>query len=198
MASFLTHRRLVLDCTLPMRRRHAALRACLTLYAPYGFRATYHHLTVSAAIPRDLDADPESLERAVNELHEARLLRLAEDARYAERRRREKHAGQRGPRRPGPWWHRHGQQSCIQLDPLGHPALALPEFVRRQIGLANGEALPGCADCGSGLPAVSRSTGHGFIDLCRSCGTVQRSCACGQPHYLHPREREVPPLNWTA
>ncbi|WP_406385396.1 hypothetical protein [Streptomyces sp. NBC_01618] len=41
-----------------------------------------------------------------------------------------------------------GSRSCIQLDPLGHPALALPEFVRRQISLANGETLPGCADCG--------------------------------------------------
>lgn len=108
MSSFLTHRRLVLDRSLPARRRHAALRTCLTLYAPYGFRSTYHHLTVSAGIPRNLDADPDSLERAVNELHEARLLRLAEDARYAELRRREKHAGQRSPRRPGTWWHRHG------------------------------------------------------------------------------------------
>ncbi|CAG6398666.1 hypothetical protein NMG29_39795 [Streptomyces cocklensis] len=196
MASFLTHRQLVLDRTLPVRRRHAALRTCLTLYAPYGFRATYHHLTVSAAIPRDLDADPESLERAVNELHEARVLRMAEDARYAERRRCEKHAGQRVPRRPGTWWHRHGRQSCYQLDPLCHPALALPEFIRRQISLANGEALPGCADCGSRRPANSRSTGHGFIDLCRSCGAVQRSCACGRPHHLHPLERDLWPRLW--
>ncbi|MFE6019336.1 hypothetical protein ACFQ6O_22215 [Streptomyces sp. NPDC056441] len=43
---------------------------------------------------------------------------------------------------------------------------------------------------------MSRSTGHGFIDLCRSCGTVQRSCACGQPHYLHPRERDLWPRLW--
>ena len=196
MASFLTHRRLVLDRTLPVRRRHAALRTCLTLYAPYGFRATYHHLTVSAAIPHNLDADPDSLSRAVDELHEARLLRMAEDARYTEQRRHEKHAGQRAPRRAGTWWHRHRQQNYFQTDPLCHPALALPEFVRRQISLANGEALPGCTDCGSNRPAVSRSTGHGFIDLCCDCGAVQRSCACRQPHHLHPRERDLWPRLW--
>ena len=41
MASFLTHRRLVLDSTLPVLRRHAALGTCLTICAPYGFRAIY-------------------------------------------------------------------------------------------------------------------------------------------------------------
>ncbi|MEJ8645175.1 hypothetical protein WKI68_36065 [Streptomyces sp. MS1.HAVA.3] len=45
---------------------------------PYGFRATYHHLCRSARIPRTLADDPASLVRAVEELHEARLVWLAE------------------------------------------------------------------------------------------------------------------------
>jgi hypothetical protein len=94
------------------------------------------------------------------------------------------------------WWHRHGQQTCFQLDPLCHPALDLPDFVRRQVGLANGAALPGCADCGSTRPAVSCSTGHGSIDLCPECGAVQRSCACGRPHYLHSHEGDLWPRLW--
>ncbi|MFB7241014.1 hypothetical protein ACFCYX_00920 [Streptomyces populi] len=196
MASFLTHHHIVLDSTLPVRRRHAALRTCLTLYAPYGFRATYHHLTVSARIPRDLSADPESLTRAATELHEARLLRLAEDARYTERRRREKQAGRRVPRRPGTWWHLHGRHTCFQTDPLCHPALPLPAFVRRQILLAHSEPVPGCAHCGNEQPPVSRSTGHGFIDLCRGCGAVRRSCACGRSHCLRPRENTLWPRLW--
>ncbi|MEU1625463.1 hypothetical protein ABZ746_09040 [Streptomyces sp. NPDC020096] len=196
MTSFLTHRRLVLDHTLPVLRRHAALRTCVELYAPYGFRSTYHHLTVSARIPRDLSADPESLVRAVTELHEARLLQLAEDARYSERRRREKQAGQRAPRRPGPWWRHHDRHACVQTDPLCHPALALPEFVRRRILQANGEALTGCARCGDRRPGMSRSTGHGFIDLCQGCGAVVRSCACGQRHCLRPREQDLWPRLW--
>ena len=141
MTSFLTHRRLVHDRSLPLPRRHAALRTCLTLYAPYGFGSTYHHLTVNARIPRDLSADPESLTRAVDELHEARLLRMAEDARYATQRLREKKAGRREPQQPGTWWHPRKQRTCFQLDPLCHPSLSLPEFVDRQIALAHGTAL---------------------------------------------------------
>lgn len=77
MTSFLTNRAHVHDARLPLRRRHSALRNCITLFAPYGFRATYHHLTLSAAIPRRLEADPDSLVRAVEELFEARVLWLA-------------------------------------------------------------------------------------------------------------------------
>ncbi|MFG2436295.1 hypothetical protein [Streptomyces sp. NPDC048508] len=73
MTSFLTHRAHVHDARLSLRRRHSALRTCITVFAPYGFQATYHHLTLSAAIPRQLEGDPDALVRAVEELHEARV-----------------------------------------------------------------------------------------------------------------------------
>ncbi|MCM2416354.1 hypothetical protein [Streptomyces sp. RKAG290] len=104
MTSFLTHRAHVHNVRLPLRRRHSALRTCITLFAPYGFRATYHHLTLSAAIPRRLEADPEALVRAVEELHEARVLWLARAQEYAAQRRAEKGAGRRAVPNPRPWW----------------------------------------------------------------------------------------------
>ncbi|GAA1878083.1 hypothetical protein [Streptantibioticus ferralitis] len=61
---------------------------------------------------------------------------------------------------------------------------------------ANGAALTGCARSGGLRSGVSRSTGHGFIDLCRGCGALLRSCVCGQPHYLHPREKDLWPGLW--
>ena len=104
MTSFLTHRTRVHDARLSLRRRHSALRTCITLFAPYGFRATYHHLTLSAAIPRRLEADPDALVRAVEELHEARVLWLARAEEYAAQRRAEKWAGRRAVVNPRPWW----------------------------------------------------------------------------------------------
>ncbi|MET7608152.1 hypothetical protein ABZS96_38170 [Streptomyces avermitilis] len=66
--------------------------------------ATYHHLTLSAAIPRRLEADPDALVRAVEELHEARVLWLARAEEYAAQRREEKRAGRRAVPNPRPWW----------------------------------------------------------------------------------------------
>ncbi|GAB1340589.1 hypothetical protein ACE1SV_71790 [Streptomyces sp. E-15] len=53
-----------------LRRRHSAQRTRITLFAPYGSRATYHRLTLSAEIPRRLETDPDALVRAVGEPHE--------------------------------------------------------------------------------------------------------------------------------
>ncbi|MET8627342.1 hypothetical protein ABZW30_26915 [Kitasatospora sp. NPDC004669] len=92
MTSFLTRRARVLDTSLPPYRRHSALRTCLTCFAPYGLRATYHHLTVSARMPRLLEADPDSLVRAVEELHEARQLWAARLEEYKAQRQAEKRA----------------------------------------------------------------------------------------------------------
>lgn len=101
MTSFLTHRAHVHDAGLPLHRRHSALRTCLTAFAPYGLRTTYHHLTLSPAIPRRLEADPDALVRAVEELHEARVLWLVRADHYAEQRRAEKQAGRRAVRTLG-------------------------------------------------------------------------------------------------
>ncbi|MFE9809697.1 hypothetical protein ACFYRN_42875 [Streptomyces sp. NPDC005227] len=91
------------DGRLPLRGRHSALRTCITVFASYGFRATYHHLTLSAAIPRRLEADPDALVRAVEELHEARVLWLARAEKYTAQRRAEKRAGRRAVVNPRPW-----------------------------------------------------------------------------------------------
>ncbi|MFF4944929.1 hypothetical protein [Streptomyces rubiginosohelvolus] len=147
------------DVRLPLHRRHSALRTCLTCFAPYGLRATYHHLTLSAAIPRRLEADPDALVRAVEELHEARMLWLARAEEYAAQRRAEKRSGRRAAANPRPWWLRNWW---------------------------DGADLPGCPACGDERPPVSNSTGHGWVELCRGCAWVLAPCPCGQRHRVVP------------
>ncbi|MEV7928707.1 MULTISPECIES: hypothetical protein [unclassified Kitasatospora] len=191
MTSFLTHRARVHDERLPARRRFNALRTCLTCFAPYGFRATYHHLTLSARMPRLLEADPDSLVRAVEELHEARVLWLAGAQEYAARRRAEKRAGRRQPPEPvwwnRPWWG--APDAAWRADPFLHPPLRLPDYVRRQNALLDGAELPGCPACGDEEPVLSRSTGHGLAELCRTCAWVRQPCPCGRWHSFEPALR---------
>ncbi|MGW2474771.1 hypothetical protein [Streptomyces sp. NPDC001665] len=197
MTSFLTHRAHVCDARLPLIRRHSALRTCLTLFAPYGVRATYHHLTLNAAIPRRLEADPGSLVRAVEELHEARVLWLARVEEYAARRRAEKRAGTRTPANPRPWWlrsHWDGPNHAWYEDPLRHPSLRLPAYVRRQNALLAGTDLPGCPACGDEEPPVSKSTGHGWVERCPGCARVLSPCPCGHRHRFAPETR----VTWQA
>lgn len=179
MTSFLTHRRLVHDGGLPVHLRHAALRTCLARFAPYGLRATYHHLTLSARMPRRLEADPPALVRAVEELHEARVLRLAQSERYAARRRAEKGAGRRAVTGPPAWWEASWWDSPNDAwlhDPTCHPPLTLPEYVRRQGALLDGAALAGCPACGDerrrrcGPPGTGSSRRAGPARGC--CGRV--------------------------
>ncbi|MET7290121.1 hypothetical protein [Streptomyces sp. NPDC005573] len=192
MPSFLTHRARVHDTSLPPRHRHSALRTCLTLFAPYGLRATYHHLTLSAAIPRNLEADPDALVRAVEELHEARVLWQARAEEYVARRRTEKRAGRRAVTDPRPWWLRgrwEGADRTWDEDPFRHPPLRLPEYVRRQNALLDGADLPGCPACGDEGPPEPRPTGHGREERCRGCAWVAVPCPCGQRHRFVP---EIP------
>ncbi|MFJ4888328.1 hypothetical protein ACIP5U_00020 [Streptomyces sp. NPDC088788] len=192
MTSFLTHRAHVHDAHLSLRRRHSALRTCITLFAPYGFRATYHHLTLSAAIPRRLEGDPDALVRAVEELQEARVLWLARAEEYAAHRRAEKRAGRRSVPSPRPWWLRRTWESperVWHLDPLRHPSLRLSEYVRRQNAILDGAEPPGCPACGEEGPRVLNSTGHGWNELCRRCAWVLAPCPCGQ---RHPYQPEIP------
>ena len=180
MSSFATHRRRVRDPALPLQRRMSNLRSCILCFAPYGFRAIYHHLTISARIPRDLTADPQSLVRAVEELHEARQLWLVGLERYAQRRRAEKRAGRRTASPSDPWRYAYQHVIAPSPDPQRHPAIPLPDFIRRQLAIADGAALAGCPYCGDLHAPVSHSTGHGFTDYCRTCGMVTRPCPCGQ------------------
>ncbi|MER7756171.1 hypothetical protein [Kitasatospora sp. NPDC097643] len=193
MTSFLTHRQRVHDDALPLHRRHSALRTCLTEFAPYGLRATYHHLTLSARMPRRLEADPESLVRAVEELHEARVLRTARAEQYGARRRAEKRAGQRSPTGPSPWWQPDWREpwpnDAWRHDPFLHPALDLPGYVRRQNALLDGVELPGCPACGETGAPVALSTGDGTAELCPGCARVLRPCPCGRPHSYEPELR---------
>ncbi|MFJ9776210.1 hypothetical protein ACIRVF_34100 [Kitasatospora sp. NPDC101157] len=191
MTSFLTHRARVHDTALPPYRRHSALRTCLTEFAPYGLRATYHHLTVAARMPRLLEADPASLVRAVEELDEARVLWLARAGEYAARRRAEKRAGRRAPATRA-WWERPGPGSPDALwydDPFLHPRLSLPDYVRRQNALLDGAELPGCPACGEEGPPVPVPTGHGRAALCRCCARVLSPCPCGRWHGFEPQLR---------
>ncbi|MER5597096.1 hypothetical protein [Streptomyces sp. NPDC002265] len=191
MTSFLTHRAYVHDARLPLHRRHSALRTCLTVFAPYGLRATYHHLTL-AAIPRRLEADPDAPARAVEELHEARVLWLERAEEYAVQRRAEKQAGRRAVPNPRPWWLRSRWQSPERAwsdDPFRHPSLRLSEYVRRQNALLDGADLSGCPACGDEGPLEPHSTGHGWVELCRGCAWAPSPCPCGQRHRLTP---EIP------
>ncbi|GAA2812445.1 hypothetical protein GCM10010441_41400 [Kitasatospora paracochleata] len=188
MTSFRTHRRRVLDPALPPYRRLSALRTCLTCFAPYGLRGTYHHLTLSARIPRDLGDDPQSLARAVEELHEARELWRAHAERWIAGRRTEKRLGRRGTRPGEPWWSA-GPFPVAWADPTVHPPLDLPAYVRRRIALADGADLPGCPHCGDERDPGLRATGHGFVEWCRGCRVERRPCPCGRQH--HPGDTEA-------
>nr|WP_223242350.1 hypothetical protein [Streptomyces sp. CBMA123] len=165
------------------------MRTCVTEFAPYGFRATYHHLTLSARMPRLLEADPESLVRAVEELHEARQLWLARAEEYAARRRAEKRAGRRSVAEPA-WWNRSWQPDHVWLhDPFLHPTLSLPDYVRRQNALMDGAELPGCPACGEEGPVVWVSTVIDRAGLCRSCARVLVPCPCVRRHRFEPEPR---------
>ncbi|MET7388526.1 hypothetical protein ACFYPT_11020 [Streptomyces sp. NPDC005529] len=197
MTSFLTHRTHVHDGRLPLRRRHNALRTCVILFAPYGLRATYHHLTLSAAIPRRLEADPDALVRAVEELHEARLLWLARAEEYAAQRRAEKRGGRRAVPNPRPRWlpsSLHGSDQVWHQDPLRHPSLRLSEYVRRQNAILDGAELLGCPACGDEGPRILSSTGHGWVELCPGCAWVLAPCPCEQRH----RFTSEIPFSWNG
>lgn len=187
MSSFLTHRERVHDARLPAYRRHSALRTCLTSFAPYGLRATYHHLTLSAGIPRRLEADPDALVRAVEELHEARVLWLARAREYAARRQAEKWAGRRQLTGHRPWWLWDGWDAPERPwydAPLRHPPLRLPDYVRRRNALLDGVTLPGCPACGYEGPPEVWPTVHGGSELCGRCGRTAVACPCGHHHLL--------------
>ncbi|MEU1409575.1 hypothetical protein ABZ471_46475 [Streptomyces sp. NPDC005728] len=128
MSSFNTHQRRVYDEGLPTRARHTNLRSCLVHFAPYGFRATYHHLCLSAGIPKDLEKDPSSLIRAVEELHHARQLWLADEHAYANSRRADKARGFRQVKADESWrgWQRGWGNIAYCPEPTLHPDEPLP------------------------------------------------------------------------
>jgi hypothetical protein len=191
MSSFTTHRRRVLDESLPPRARHANLRSCLVAFAPYGFRATYHHLCMSARIPRAPERDPGALVRAVEELHEARQLWLADERAYARRRREEKASGRRHVPRDDTWRRRQRQWGNIAYcpDPVFHPteplAVVVGRVLRSSAPRGGAEEPPECWACGDrGGPTVVRSDGYTWdYVLCARCGVslARRKAAAHDP-----------------
>lgn len=190
MTSFATHRHRVHDTARTPRQRFAALRTCITEFAPYGFRATYHHLCRSAGIPRELEQDPEALVRAVEELHEARQVWLAEFLPWQERRRAQKAAGVRAPRPPEPRRRLH----CP--DPESHPGLPLPAaaaLIARAAGPWPPQVCPVCAgDRGT----VRWHTGHHVERLCAACGVGLDSRSAGRDDAVLAARAERWKLVW--
>ncbi len=156
------------DTSQPVRARHAAFRTCVVIFAPYGFRATYHHLCRSARIPADLEKDPASLIRAVEELHAARRHWLAGEAAFIARRRQEKATGLRHPKSDGSWWdHGRGWQGSLAYcpNPEFHPTGPLSEVVERILR--------------SVIPPTAASS------LCRACGTDEGTTGWRCGYFLH-------------
>ncbi|MEU7526307.1 hypothetical protein AB0A74_11265 [Saccharothrix sp. NPDC042600] len=92
------------DETLPLSHRASALRSCVNLYAPIGFRETLSLLRARAGL---FEHDGTALLRALDELETSRNAWLVELDAYADRRRAEKRRGKRVPSdgRPRARWH---------------------------------------------------------------------------------------------
>ncbi|MFD8499231.1 hypothetical protein [Amycolatopsis sp. NPDC059657] len=165
MTSFPAAARRVRDTGLARRDRVPALRECVLCFAPYGFRATWHHLVVG---------EDRSLVRMMDELEQARLVWLASEEAFVARRRREKAAGHRTPRRAEQW-----RSALLAYCPdfEKHPTERLAIAVRRVIAAHESGAVRSalcfacgrtpatdipCPDCGVDPlgPAARRSTGR--------------------------------------
>jgi hypothetical protein len=177
MAGFRSLARQVRDTRSDLALRRYSLRKCLERFAPYGHRATWHHLCARHGIePEDRAPDPARLVAALEELERARAVWLAHEEGFAGRRRREKHFG---VRQPGPLddWHRHtwGGNGVARCDnPAEHPSDPLDEVLRRLIGALENEPADHCPVCGT-TDIVWRSdlesepwTGP----VCTGCGIV--------------------------
>jgi hypothetical protein len=140
----------VRNAGLPLRRRLLALRECVLHFAPYGFRATWHHLVLRAGVPVSLESDPDSLLRAVGELEDARRLWLAQVQAFSLRRRQEKALGRRQPGRDEAWY-AWPQRLAFCPDPELHPTESLATVVARLITAYRSGAVPAdrCPACGN-------------------------------------------------
>ncbi|MBB5803331.1 hypothetical protein F4560_003099 [Saccharothrix ecbatanensis] len=169
MTSFPAAARRVRDDALTPRNRLLALRECALNFAPYGFRATWHHLVVNARIPHRLEDDLDSLHRAVDELEEARAVWRGRAADFAERRRREKAAGRRVPSRADQWLGNGVHLRCPDFEQ--HPSDRLIMVVRRVIAAHESGVNPAtaCLACASALKGANKR--------CPDCGVLPENAA---------------------
>ncbi|QTT76602.1 hypothetical protein J7W19_27365 [Streptomyces mobaraensis NBRC 13819 = DSM 40847] len=183
MSSFTVHLRRVHDERLPARTRRSDLRSCLVHFAPYGFRATYHHLTLSARIPGNVEHDPAALIRAADELHAARRLWLAHVRDRAADRRADKALGRRHEPTGDAWraahgwraWRRGWNNIAFCPDPVVHPTAPLPAVIEHVIHWtppADGTHPPTCRACGEpGGDGYGPAPGGGSPPtVCGRCG----------------------------
>mgnify|MGYP001494835901 CR=1 FL=1 len=157
MAGFRALADQVRDPRRPPSQRRQALRRSLERFAPYGHRATWHHLCTRAGIdPDDREPDPDRLVAALEELEEARAVWLRYEQDVAARRRREKLAGIRQPTARDAW-HRlcWGGNAILYFDdPTAPPRAPLAVTLRRLIDTREAEARQRMR----GGPATARAT----------------------------------------
>lgn len=199
MAGFRSLARQVRDPRCDTALRRYSLRKCLERFAPYGHRATWDHLCRRHGFgPEDREADPGRLMAALEELEEARAVWLAYEAEFAERRRREKHAGLRRPAGLDAWhrriWGGNGVARCD--DPGHHPVAPLPEVMRRLVAALRqgpGEGCPVCA--GSQVEwRAGLSEEPWFGPVCADCGVLIPRAALTPLAWARSRDAAAPRL----
>lgn len=150
MAGFRSLARQVRDPRLLAAQQRSSLRRCVEHFAPYGHRATWHHLCTRAGFdPADRHPRQRLLIAALEELEEAREVWLGYEAEFAARRKREKFDG---IRRPSAWDDWAGRASggfgivwCA--DPEVHPTERLAVVMRRLIHALESDPGPHCPVC---------------------------------------------------
>jgi hypothetical protein len=177
MAGFRSLAEHVRDPGIVTPQRRTALRKCVEKFAPYGHRATWHHLCARVGIgTADRQPDPARLVTALAELAEARAVWLAYDVEFAARRKCEKQAGIRRPSALDDWhrctWGGCGVAWCD--DPLRHPTAPLPDVMRRLISALQSEPGTACPVCAEDRITWRRGLHHhpSSGPVCTNCGIV--------------------------
>ncbi len=174
MAGFRSLARQVRDPQLADAQQRTSLRKCLERFAPYGHRATWHHLCARYGMtPDDRHPEQQKLVAALGELEEARAVWLNYEAKFAARRKREKFDGVRQPTALDDW-HRRTWGGCGIAwcdDPDTVPAGRLADVLRRLIDALDSPADDHCPVCSS-----SRLVWHDHLRHAPDAGPVCTGC----------------------
>lgn len=136
MAGFRALAAQVRDPDREASQRRQALRKCLERFAPYGHRATWHHLCANAGFdPHERSPAPSQLIYALEELEEARSVWLNYEREFAKRRKVQKHYGIRQPTALDDWHSRTwGGRALVRVEePTLAPRARLSVVLRRLI-----------------------------------------------------------------